>query len=290
MKCLAFALLALSCAAPAQERAQLGHSQHGEHQQQQEHEGHDHGAMEHGTRSVEPREPIPPLTDADRAAAFPALSGGHPAHDRGTHIFFGLDQLELREAEAGTGFAWEALGWLGGDVHRVWLRSEGERFDGRTETADLQVFAGRAIAPWWDLIAGVRHDFHPDGSQTFAGIGVIGLAPYKFEIEASAYLGEAGQTTARLEAGYELLLTNRLILQPLLEVDLYGKTDLRRNIGSGLSTLEAGARLRYEITRRFAPYVGITYERALSRTADLRRADGEPESDTLAVAGVRTWF
>ena len=149
---------------------------------------------------------------------------------------------------------------------------------------------GRAFAPWWDLIAGVRHDFKPGDSQDFLAIGVMGLAPYKFEVEATAYLGERGQTAARFEVEYETLLTNRLILQPQIEVNLYGKDDLRRGIGSGLSTAEAGLRLRYEFTRQFAPYIGIVHERAFGRTADFRRDEGEDADDTRLVAGVRIWF
>jgi Uncharacterized protein involved in copper resistance len=146
------------------------------------------------------------------------------------------------------------------------------------------------VTPWWDLLAGVRHDFHPADSQTFAAIGVQGLAPYFFEIEATAYFGEAGQTAARLEAEYELLLTNRLILQPQIQLDLHGRDDPARGIGSGLSTLEIGMRLRYEITRRFAPYLGVVHERAFGDTADLRRAAGEDTDDVQVVAGVRIWF
>jgi copper resistance protein B len=201
-----------------------------------------------------------------------------------------IDQLEGADADPGTALSWELLGWAGGDIRRIWLRSEGERVDGTTEAADIEVLYGRAISRWWDLVGGIRHDFKPMSSQTFAGIGVVGLAPYKFEFEASAYFGESGQSTARIEVEYELLLTNRLILQPLIEVNAYGKDDERRGIGAGLSTLEAGVRMRYEFTRRFAPYVGLVYERALSQTADLRRAEGEDAHDTLVVAGVRTWF
>lgn len=118
----------------------------------------------------------------------------------------------------------------------------------------------------------------------------MGLAPYKFEVEATAYLGPSGQTAARFEVEYETLLTNRLILQPLLEVNLYGKDDPRRGIGSGLSTVEAGLRLRYEFTRQFAPYIGVVRERAFGGTADLRRADDEDIDDTRFVAGLRIWF
>jgi copper resistance protein B len=118
----------------------------------------------------------------------------------------------------------------------------------------------------------------------------MGLAPYMFEVQATGYIGQSGQTAARIEVEYEMLLTNRLILQPMIEADFYGRNDERRGIGSGLSTAEAGVRLRYEITRQFAPYVGIVHERAFGRTADFRREEGEGASDTRVVAGFRVWF
>jgi copper resistance protein B len=263
--------------------------------------GHDMGnmpgmqPMEHSVMPgmsmapIEPITPIPVLTDADRAAAVPA-SGGHEMHDDGiqSHVLF--DQLETSRADNGAGLQWEARAWVGTDLNRLWLRSEGERIDGRTESAGLEVLYGHSVSPWWDVVTGIRHDFKPGGSQDFAAIGVTGLAPYKFEVEATAYIGRSGQTAARLEAEYETLLTNRLILQPLLEVNLYGKDDARRGIGSGLSTIEAGLRLRYEVTRQFAPYIGIVRERAFGGTADLRHEEGEDIDDTRFVAGLRVWF
>ena len=254
----------------------------------------DHAAMGHemSIPPTAPREPIPVLTDADRAAAF-ADAGGHEAHDMhddDIHSFVLFDRLEAWNADAGTGFEWEGEAWIGTDLDRLWLRSEGERIDGRTEAADLEVLYGRSVARWWDLVVGVRHDLKPGASQDFAAIGVMGLAPYKFEVSATAYIGESGQTAARAEVEYETLITNRLILQPLVEINLYGRKDERRGIGSGLSTVEAGLRLRYEFTRKFAPYVGVVRERAFGRTADFRRGEGEDIDDTRFVAGIRIWF
>jgi copper resistance protein B len=251
----------------------------------------DHAAMGHGTppSSDEPVTPIPALTDADRAAAIPPPEN-HPVHDNAIHSFVMLNRLEAFDAEEGGGLEWEAQAWIGTDLDKIWLRSEGERVDGHTEAADIEVLYGRPIARWWDLVAGVRHDFQPGGSQDFAAIGVLGLAPYKFEVAATAYVGESGQTAARIEVEYETLLTNRLILQPLVEANFHGKDDARRDIGSGLSTVEAGLRLRYEITRQFAPYVGVVREKAFGRTADYRREAGEDSDDTRLVAGVRIWF
>ena len=222
-------------------------------------------------------------------AAFPAV-GGHPVHDNSIQNYMLFDQLEAWNADEGNGLAWEALGWLGTDLNRLWLRSEGERVDDTTEAADLEVLYGRSIARWWDVVAGVRHDSGEGPSQTFAAIGVIGLAPYKYDVEATAYIGESGQTAAQFEAEYDTLLTNRLILQWLAEAELYGKDDAHRGIGSGLSTVEAGLRLRYEFTRKFAPYIGVVWERAYAGTADFRRDEGEEIEDTRFVAGLRIWF
>ena len=256
-----------------------------------DHSQHDHAAMGHAPSpaSDAPRTPIPPVTDADRAAARPP-SGGHAMHDHGLQSLVQFNRLEAFDADEGRGLEWEGQAWIGGDIHKLWLRSEGERADGHTESADLEVLYARAVTPWWDVVAGVRHDFRPGASQDFAAIGVMGLAPYKFEVAATAYVGQGGQTAARIEAEYEMLLTNRLILQPLVELEAYGKDDARRGIGSGLSTAEAGLRLRYEITRQFAPYIGVVREWSFGRTADLRREEGEATSDTRFVAGIRVWF
>lgn len=251
----------------------------------------DHAAMGHAMPrpADQPITPIPVLTEADRAAAMPPPDD-HPVHDNTLQSFVLFNRLEAFDSDDGNGLEWEGQAWFGSDLNKLWLRSEGERSGGHTEAADLEVLYGRAFARWWDVVAGVRHDFKPGASQDFAAIGVTGLAPYKFEVEATGYIGQSGQTAARLEAEYETLLTNRLILQPLVEVNFYGKSDERRSIGSGLSTAEAGLRLRYEITRQFAPYVGVVREWAFGDTADFRRDAGDGSNDTRIVAGVRVWF
>lgn len=237
----------------------------------------------------EPRTPVPVLTDADRQAAIPA-STHHMAGDNAIHSYTLVNRLEAWDANPGTGSGWEAQGWIGQDVSRLWWRSEGERVGGETEAADLEALYGRAFTPWWDWVVGVRQDFKPGDAQTFAAFGIQGLAPQWFEISLTGYLGEGGQTALRFETEYELLFTNRLILQPLLQMDIYGKSDATRGIGAGLSTGEAGLRLRYEFVRRFAPYVGISYARAFGKTEDLRRAAQEDVAEVRAVAGVRIWF
>lgn len=250
----------------------------------------DHAATGHARAATVPRTPIPPLTEEDRLAARPPPAD-HPVHDNTVQHYVLFNRLEGFDADdEGEGQAWEGQAWVGTDLDKLWLRSEGERLGGRTESADLEVLYGRAVSPWWDLVAGVRHDFEPGVSQDFLAFGVQGLAPYKFEVEATAYLGKSGQSALRLEAEYETLLTNRLVLQPLVEFEAYGRDDAERGIGSGPSSAEAGLRLRYEIVRQFAPYVGIVREWTFGRTADLRREEGEAPHDTRIVAGIRLWF
>ncbi|MEO7199923.1 MAG: copper resistance protein B, partial [Dokdonella sp.] len=236
-----------------------------------------------------PLEPIPEVSDADRAAAFPHLVPHHMA-DNAVHSYLQLSRLETWKADAGGALAWQGSGWIGTDLNRVWLRSEGERIDGRTGHAELEVLYGRSVAPWWDVVVGVRQDFRPGPSQTWAGFGVQGLAPYKFEVQATAYVGESGQTAARFEIDYETLITNRLILQPFIEANFFGQNDARRGVGSGLSTVEGGLRLRYEFHRQLAPYLGVVHERAFGGTADFRRGAGAGTNDSRVVVGLRTWF
>ena len=250
----------------------------------------DHAAMPGMAMSpAQPRTPIPVLTDADRAGAQPPAHD-HPVHDNSIQNYTLIDRLETWHADNGGAFEWGAQSWVGTDLNRLRLRTEGARTNGRTEQADLEVLYSRSVATWWDVVGGVRHDFKPGAPQDFAAIGVVGTAPYKFDVEATAYLGQAGQTAARVDVEYETLLTNRLILQPRVEVNLFGRDDARRGVGSGLSTAEVGLRLRYEVTRRFAPYIGVTRERAFGGTATFRRNAGQATNDTRFVAGLRIWF
>lgn len=254
---------------------------------------HDHAAMghaEHGASSAVPHEAIPPVTAEDLAAAFPAIDHHAMQHAPAFNHKVTFNRLEAWDADEGSGQAWEGIAWFGTDTDRLWLRSGGERMGGHTESADLEVLYGRSVSPWWDVVAGVRHDFKPGDARSWAAFGVQGMAPYRFEVSATAYVGEDGQIAANVEAEYTLRITNRLILQPLIKVDIAAKDDPDYGIASGLTGVEAGLRLHYEVTRRFAPYVGVVHERAVGDTADLRRAAGESARDTRVVAGVRIWF
>lgn len=229
---------------------------------------------------------IPPVSDAMRAAAFPEVHG-HASHDRAINTFVLVDQLEWRSGRGADGLAWSGSGWVGGDINRLWFRSEGDTEDGAVGDASAHLLYGRAVARWWDVVGGIRQDLQP-GAQTWLAIGVQGLAPGFFEVEATAYVSDAGQTAAHFEVEYDLLLTNRLVLQPVIEANLYGRSNPGLGVGRGLSTAEAGFRLRYEIRREFAPYVGVTWATAFGRTRDF--ADGDANGAPRLVTGLRVWF
>lgn len=201
-----------------------------------------------------------------------------------------IDQLEKRDASGGNPLVWEIQGWLGYDLDKLVFKTEGERVTGETEDAELQLLYSRAVDPYWDFQIGVRHDFRPDPSQNWAVLGFQGLTPYFLETDASLFIGESGQSALRLETEYELMLTQKWVLAPELEVNLYAEDDEARGIGSGLSGLELGLRLRYEIRREFAPYIGLNWERKFGQTADFARDEGEDTNDLQAVIGIRAWF
>jgi copper resistance protein B len=235
----------------------------------------------------------PAPSDAERAAAFPDLGGMSaaammPENPFNTFVLF--DQLEGQNADAGDVLDWNMRAWLGRNVDKLWVRSEGSRAAGRTERAELELLWGRSVARWWDLVAGLREDLRAGPHEQWAAIGVQGVAPYRFKLEATAYRGDGGRAAARLEAEYELLVTNRWILEPRLELDAYSREDPSRGIGAGLASVDAGLRLRYEIRRELAPYVGIVRGRTFGGTADLARMAGTETGDTRLVAGVRFWF
>jgi copper resistance protein B len=231
----------------------------------------------------------PPITDDDRAAAFPDVDG-HAAHDSTFNYFVLFDQLEWQDLDGGDSGSWDTKAWVGGDRNRLWFRTEGDVRNGSFSATQTHVLFGRAITRWWDVVGGLRQDVRPGPAQTWAAIGIQGTAPYWFEVQATAYVGASGRTHMRFEAEHDLLLTNRLVLQPLLETEIYGKDDPEHGFGAGLTTLDIGIRLRYEIRREFAPYVGLVWSRKFFGTADLAEAAGETSAGTRAAVGIRTWF
>ena len=232
---------------------------------------------------------VPPVTDADRQAAFPDVQG-HTAHGTSVNYFVLFDQLEWQAGSGSDAFSWDTKGWVGQDRNRLWFRTEGDRSGGRTGQAQVNLLYGRAIARWWDVTAGVRLDTLPGTPRSALALGVQGLAPYWFEVEASAYIEPSGRTHVRVETQYDLLIMNRLVLQPLVEFEVYGRADRERLIGTGLSTGEVGLRLRYEFRRELAPYVGVVWTRRFFGTAGQARAAGQDVAGTRLAVGLRTWF
>jgi len=207
-----------------------------------------------------------------------------------------IDQLEVGIGRGHETYAWDAQFWYGGDIDKLWLKTEGEgAFRGEFEDAEVQALWSRAIDPWFDLQFGVRQDFAPGPDRTHLVAGVQGLAPYWFEVDGALFLSNKGDVTARAEVEYDLRLTQNLILQPLAEIDFAFQDVPELELGSGFSTAELGARLRYEVFPRsgpavIAPYLGVQYERAFGKTARFRRAAGEHVGDWRVLLGVRTWF
>jgi copper resistance protein B len=290
-----FAIVLLLCAQPAFAQDHSQHEQHAtptssptmtdQHAQHHEHETGDDAPGDYRP---------PALTDADRAAAFPDLHG----HDMGAHMdddpFVWMVMADRFEWQQGDAFAWEGTAWFGHDRGRLWLRSEGERDPDHGTDANIEALWGTPVNAWWDVLAGVRHDIANDrlghDGQDWLALGVQGLAPYRFEVRAMAYLGERGQSMLQAEVEYELLLTNKLILQPRIEATAYGRNDAARGIGSALGEVDAGLRLRYEFRREFAPYIGIERAYRFGKTADFARSAGDDVHETRWVAGVRFWF
>ncbi|SNS42960.1 copper resistance protein B [Sphingomonas laterariae] len=213
-------------------------------------------------------------------------------HGGGTAHMLMADRLEARIGDGTDAYLWDAQGWTGGDIDKLWVKTEGEgSFNGGFEEAEVQALWSHAVNPWFDLQTGIRTDFRRHGEDhTYAVFGIQGLAPYWFEIDAAAFLSDKGDLTARVEAEYDQRITQKLIVQPRIEFDLAAQDVPELGIGSGLSSIEAGVRLRYEFVREFAPYVGVEYERKIGDTADFARAEGEGVGGWRALIGLRAWF
>lgn len=208
-----------------------------------------------------------------------------------TFTLVSADRLEWID-DAGGMLLWDLDVWHGGDIHKLWLKTEGERglSGAGTEEAELQALYSRAITPFFDLQGGVRRSIRPGPARTHAVLGLHGLAPYWLEVDVAAFLSERGDLTARAEIEYDLMLSQRWVLQPRIEVEAAAQRVSDQGLGRGLTSVEAGLRLRYEVRRSFAPYVGVTWHRTLGGSRDLARAAGEELEATALVAGVRIWF
>lgn len=266
----------------------------GQDMPQDEHAGH-------GTSPAPPVAPPPPGAFSGPAHAADRIFGDavmaeareelRREHGDMTASKFLLDRLETRFGDGEDGYLWDAQFWWGGDIDKLWLKSEGEgAFGEAVEEAEVQALWSHAIDPWFDLQLGLRHDFRPDPERTHLVLGVQGLAPYWFEVDGALFLSDEGELTARFEAEYDLRITQPLILQPRAEVEFSAQDVPELGIGSGLTSAEAGVRLRYEFEPEFAPYVGLEYERAFGDTADFARAAGEEAGGWAFLIGVRAWF
>lgn len=276
----------------------------GEHDAHNTHQGHaDRGAMSetvdpHAQHVMQPSDPT-----QSEAHHVPPDPPQHPMRDMPEDEMIDLmgmddtdalgavrfDQLEWRQIDNVDALLWDAQGWYGNDYNKLWIKSEGERVRGDVEASN-EVLWDRLFTRWWNMQAGVRHDIGEGPSRTWAAFGIQGLAPHWFELEATAYVGEEGRTALRVTGEYELLLTQRLILQPKLEFNLYSKSDVANGIGSGLSDSELGLRLRYEFRREFAPYIGLAWTRFYGNTAEVARAANHDTNEVQWLAGIRWWF
>ena len=212
-------------------------------------------------------------------------NGGMPAYS----IVFNL--AEYRVQKGADAYRWDGEGWFGGDINRFVVKTEGEgSVRGGVESGEVQALYSRAIGPWFNLQAGVRHDFKPGPSRTYATIGFEGVTHYWFEVEGALFLSDKGDVLGRLEGYYDQRITQNLILQPRVELNFAAQDVPANGIGSGLSDAELGLRLRYEIRREFAPYIGVSWERKIGDSARFARAAGERVQATSLVVGIRTWF
>ena len=207
-----------------------------------------------------------------------------------------VNQLEYQMNEGDDTLGWDAVGWYGGDYNRLWLKTEGEwRVSGeRGGDAEIQALYGRLIAPFWDFQTGLRYDQFSgadfDRSRGFAVIGLQGLSPYRFEIEPALFISQDGDVSARLTATYDMLITQRLILQPRLDFDAAVQSAEKFGVGEGVNSIGLGLRLRYEIMREFAPYIGVQWLQQFGETADISRRNGGRAENVAVVFGVRLWF
>lgn len=269
----------------------------------------DHAAMGHctapapmtmtatGTDQPAGNAPAPPAPTTPAAARFydPAAMARADRHMRAMHggmrfhqVIFNLAEMQVRRGR--DGYRWDGEGWFGGDIDRLVVKSEGEGTLGGDGTAEVQALYARAIDPYWNAQVGVRQDLGSGARRTYATVGVEGLAPYWFDVEGALFVSDRGDVLARGSAWYDQRITQRAILQPRIEVNLAARDMPSSRIGAGLTSTEIGVRLRYEIRREFAPYVGLSWERRYGATARYARADGDRAGGAALSLGVRVWF
>lgn len=253
----------------------------------------DHGSMQSMSGDVDSGV-VPvgtlPTSDGTTAQRYSAY-GIHPHMMDNmitSHLLF--DKLGAAyDRDGNTGLQWDGQFWVGRDLNKLWIKSEGDRVKGNTD-GKVEAFWSHTVSPFWDLQLGARRDFGTGPKRNWAAIGVQGVAPYNIETEITGYVGGSGRTALALKAEYDLLLTQRLILTPEIEASVYGKDDKARGIGAGLSDASFSLRLRYEVTREIAPYIGVSFGRKFGKTASYASEEGESRSERAILAGVRIWF
>ena len=222
----------------------------------------------------------------------PGMDGGAmpPVMDQGIYAHAILNQLEGRWNGSNSEFRWEGQGWVGTDYDKLWIKSEGTLSKGAVDDGQQQFLYSRAVTTYFDLQGGLRSDIDSRPTRDWAAFGIQGLAPYFFDLEVTGFVSGEGHLAAKLEASYDLLLTQRLILQPQVEFNVYSKADPARLVGAGFSDIDTGLRLRYELSRKFAPYIGVVYQGKSGQTANFARQAGESTGDFRFAFGVRVWF
>ena len=217
---------------------------------------------------------------------------GSPIPDDRVYVHGFFDQLEGRFGD-GQYLRWDGQAWIGNDYNKLWLKSEG-RYNpgnrGRMEDGDHELLYDRPINEYFDVQAGVRVDLDSARTRTWAALGIQGLSVGFWNVEATLYASDNGHYALRTNASYDLYLTQRLVLQPQFETNWYTKIDRGRGVGAGLSDIDMGLRLRYDVTRKFSPYMGVAYQRWFGGTSGLRREEGSKINDVRFLVGLRTWF
>lgn len=214
-------------------------------------------------------------------------------HDHGDNpllVYGAIDHLEALLDSDQEAYALEAQGWIGKDLDKFWLKTDLSLSEGELEEAEVQALYSRALSSYWDLQAGIRHDDRPGPSRDWLVLAVQGLAPYWFNVEAALFVTSGGQTSARLQAEYELLITQQLVLSPQVSLTFYGQNDPLHATGAGLAEATAGLRLSYAFKREFAPYIGVNWRAHYGQTADYVRQQGEPVEHSETVVGLQAWF
>ena len=210
--------------------------------------------------------------------------------DDGSQVFHAFRlETDYGGGKSGPVASWDLKGWAGGDDNKVWLKSEGDNVDGKTDRAEFWALYSRNISTFWDAQVGLRYDVKPV-STSYLSLGFNGLAPYFFETEAHLFVSNKGDVSARLREENDFLITQRLILQPYVEVNLFAQKVPGQNVGAGLSNGQIGLQTRYEITRKFAPYIDIRYEREFGETSSIARSNGEGNDDLIGAIGLRLMF